>query len=1106
MRVFPSATRFAVSTSVIAFGVAWASSASAAQDTKPVTPAEAQQCATLPTPTERALCDQGQAQPEGSAAQQGELSTLPPQQVEKNKAESGSIVVTGSRIRTSPYTSPDPVTVISPDLELKGGASSTAEILQTNPVAAGSFQLTQTVTGGSFLFSGADGGPGAESLSLRGLGADRTLILVNGLRAGPAGVRGSVAAFDLNVLPRVLIQSIDILKTGASSIYGSDAIAGVVNIHTKQATDGIEIDGFSSMPFDPGGASQDISAAWGKKFGEGRGHIMLAADYNKQDRLTRNDRSYLDCAHENLVDQSGNRMDVLDPRTGQPRCVGPIQNMILVPNVGLGYPTTPNGNPYDILQPLTPGSRLGEFLPPINDPELGLVAPGFIGVPDFCQTVDPATGAPRAPTSADWKQCNTALGVENQYSSLNSNSDVIPASARYTLWADASYELTDNVEAYGEFLWNRRKSDYNNARQLFFDMFTNNDYGFGLPKYFCNPSVNNCSPNEAGDPLSPITGVAVLEPVIEIPSNNQTDVKYTRGVVGLRGDFGDHFLAGGWHYDVSYQQSNSDGDYSQTVVYQDAVDSQEWRTHTCAGTVTSIRHVPCMDINWEDPRILAGDFTPAEKAFLFGVDSGNTTYKQGSFEASVSGHVINLPAGPLGLALGVDWRRDSINDTPGAISAAGNVWGSSTSDPTRGHEITKEAFGEVQVPLIKNTPFIQDLNLSGAARLTDVEAVRQSDGFSENTNGNWTYKVGLNWQTNPWLRFRGTIGTSFRAPALFEEFLGNTTGFLDQRSIDPCVNYGQGVATGALPQRIADRCAALGIPSNYGGVGSSAVDVSGGGIGVLKPETSNAKTFSVVVTPLEGFWSGNHFSVAVDYFDINVKGEISQLGAGNIVYQCMNSNNYPTDPICSLFDRNGSTGPAPFNITQVRDSYININQERNRGVDLTAQMTQDLGRFGKLSLLGQMTWTIEDRTQLFVGGNETSEGTVGEPKWVGDFRLTWDKGPWSFFWGLNVTGGTSDEQNLRDSLGNICIHSNLRNGTVCPVYRLPPQFYHNVSITRNIGDRYQLIVGISNLFNKKPPIVSNADGVITAIGNAPYFATQYDLIGRRAFVSVRAKF
>jgi iron complex outermembrane receptor protein len=511
-----------------------------------------------------------------------------------------------------------------------------------------------------------------------------------------------------------------------------------------------------------------------------------------------------------------------------------------------------------------------------------------------------------------------------------------------------------------------------------------------------------------------------------------------------------------------------------------------------------------MDIDWTDPRILAGNFTPEEKAFLFGTDTGNTVYNQLTGEASVSGDVVHLPAGPVGVALGVQWRRDSINDTPGPVSAAGNVWGSSVSDPTRGHSVTKEAFGEIQVPLIKNTPFIENLNFSGAARLTDVFAQRTADGKSDKSNGNWTYKLGLNWQTNDWLRFRATMGTSYRAPALFEQFLGNTTGFLSQLSIDPCINYG---TNNSLSQRIKDRCAGLGIPADYGGAGSSAVSVSGGGIGVLKPETSRARTFSVVVTPQEGFWSGNRFSVAVDYFDIKVKGEISQLGAANIVFSCFNSDNFPNDPVCSLFDRNPANSSQPFNITEVRDSFININEERNRGVDLTAQMTQDFGNLGKFAALAQMTWSIEDRTQLFVGGDVTSEGTAGEPKWVGNFRFTWDKGPWELFWGLNVIGGTSDEQNLRDFLGGtLCIHSSLRDAEVCPIYRLKPQFYHSVSVTRNIGDRYRLIVGVSNLFNNKPPLVSNADNVISSIGNAPIFGTQYDLIGRRAFVSVQAKF
>src|SRR5690242_5725125 len=324
MRLLLSASRFSLSASVIALGAAWSAPASA-QNSNPVTPTEAQQCSKLPTPQEQALCAQGAAQPEGTAAQSGDIATLPPQQVEKNKAQSGAIVVTGSRIRTSPYTSPDPITVINPDLERKGGASSTAEPLQENPVAAGSVQITDVISAGNFV---NNGGPGVETLSLRGLGASRTLVLVNGRRAGPAGTRGSIDGFDLNVLPSTIIQSVDILKTGASSIYGSDAVAGVVNIHTKTATDGLVVRGFSSVPFKSGGGSWDVSGAWGKEFS--RGHILIAVDYTHHDRLKRGDRDYLDCGHENLFDSTGLRHDIVDPRTGQPRCTGPIQNMLLI--------------------------------------------------------------------------------------------------------------------------------------------------------------------------------------------------------------------------------------------------------------------------------------------------------------------------------------------------------------------------------------------------------------------------------------------------------------------------------------------------------------------------------------------------------------------------------------------------------------------------------------------------------------------------------------------------------------------------------------------------------------------------------------------------------
>lgn len=1086
MRRIPLIALSTVSLTALAIGA----SPAMAQTPGEVTPQEAENCAQLP-PEEQQACLVGMAEAEQPIEESGDIATLPPEEAAEQVAEGSTIVVTGSRIRTSAFNSPDPITIINPDLERQGGENSTAEILQTNPIASGSFQITDIVSAGSFV---TDGGPGAETLSLRGLGAARTLVLVNGRRAGPAGTRGAIAGFDLNVLPSSLIRSIEILKTGASSIYGSDAVAGVVNLLTKTETDGIELRGFASVPFDGGGEQYNVSAAYGKEFD--RGHFLLGADYTHRQRLKRRDRDYLDCTEEYLFDESGDtRMDIVDPRTGEPRCNGAIHNMLLLTNVGLGLPRVDNLT-FTVLQFNNPGDRFDEFLPSYTSTALFGTPAGWFGFP---------TGCTAASTPEQIETCRLSQGLQNTDNQLIRNSDVSPESKRYTFWADAAFEITDNIEVVGELLYNNRKTDFISNRQLFFFQFPGNSPL--LVSFFCDPANDPCQTGDQGDPMNAgFSGNVLFRPVVLVPTGNSTDVDYYRGVAGLRGDFGSNFLGGDWHWDSYVQFSRSDGDYTFPRIFQDAVDTQEWRTQTCAGTVTSIRGVPCLDINWTDPRILAGNFTAEEKAFLFGDDTGNTRFDQLTAEASVAGTLFQLPAGPLGVALGVQWRRDEIDDQPGPVSQAGNVWGQSVAGRTAGFSKTEEAFGEVQIPLVHNTPFVQDLSFSGAARITNVYAERDEDGASASSKNNWTYKLGLNWQTTDWLRFRGTYGTSYRSPALFEQFLGDQTGFLGQLAIDPCVNWQQNLDSGTLPARVAGRCADLGIPGDYGGAGSSALIITGGGIGVLEPETSKAKTISAIFTPTHGLWDGMRFSVAVDYFDIEVQGEIAQLGANNIIFRCLNSDNYPNDPVCSLFTR-AASGSAQFpNILEVRDSFININSQRNRGVDLTAQMSQDLGSMGRFGAIAQMTWQIEDTVELFDGFEQTFEGEAGEPTWVGDFKFTWGKGPWSLFWGTTVIGGTSDEQGLRNARsGDVCFNSTNRGGLICPIYRLDPQFYHSASVTRDVGERFSLTLGVRNLFDTEPPRVSGAFGPISTIGNAPIFGSQYDFVGRRAFINVRAK-
>ena len=1059
------------------------------------TAAEAQDCAALPTQSERDQCAQAESRPEGTPEEAGDPATAPAGETAERQAESGTIVVTGSRLRRSPFTSPDPLTVIDPDLERKGGENDTAEILQTSPVAAGSFQITSLLSAGSFV---TNGGVGAQTLSLRGLGAERTLVLVNGRRAGPAGTRGAIAGFDLNVIPSSIIQSVEILKTGASSIYGSDAIAGVVNLLTKKSTDGIEVRGFASAPLDSGGENYNVSVAYGKEFS--RGHLIAGVDYTHRNELTRGDRDYLTCPEEYIFNTDGDRADIIDPRTGEPRCNGYFSNALQISTQALQPGIT-----YGTIQFNGPGDRLNEFVIPATNTATFQLPAGFFPVSLTCS-------ASATPTQFDL--CRRSIGVLDPIAPQVLSSSILPKLDRYTFWADGSFDLTDDVQLVGEFLYNKRKTHTNGVRQLFFTQFSGQTLGTtssARPAAQCTPAriaANpNCDPTSTGDPLNAgFVGNYFLTPVVPVGTFTGTEVDYYRGVGGVKADL-DKFLDG-WTFDSYVQYSRSEGDYTNHRIFDDAVDLQEFRSRLCLpGQVTRVRGVPCMDIDFTDPRVLRGEFTPAEQAFLFGSETGHTLYKQITAEASVSGDVIDLPAGPVGVALGVQWRRDEIDDTPGDITLSGNVWAQSVSGRTAGFTRSKEAFGEIEIPLVHNTPFIQNLTLSGAARVTTGYAERH-DGEHDTDKNNWTYKLGANWQVNDWLRFRGSIGTSFRSPALFEQFLADQTGFLGQATIDPCIRYGERVANGQLSARIGDRCAALGIAPDYSGAGtSSAVVATGGGIGVLEPETSKAKTFSVILTPPVGLWDGMKVSVAVDYFDIDVRGQITTLGASNIVFSCMDSDSYPDDPTCDLFVRDSNpTSSRNGQIISVRDPFININRERNRGIDVTGRLTQDLGKFGSFSALAQMTWQIEDLFELFRGVEVSDEGESGEPTWVGDFKFNWNKGPWSVFYGLNVIGGTSDEEDLRNSRGgDVCFNSSVRGGLICPVYKLEPQFYHSASVTRDIGENYSLTLGVNNLFDTKPPRVSGSFSPISGIGQAPVFGTQYDLVGRRAFISVRAK-
>jgi iron complex outermembrane receptor protein len=995
------------------------------------------------------------------------VDTTQPAQVEENSG-SDRVVITGSRLRTDSFTSASPMSVITTDSAQVEGIADVASMLQSATIAAGSSQVT-AATSLQFV---TNGGTGTETLSLRGLGATRTLILLDGRRAGPAGTRGSVGPFDLNVIPLSAIERVEILKDGASSLYGSDAIAGVVNIITKKGS-GIDTDLFYSGPLDGGGEELRISGSWGEDYGNLR--FRLTADYHKKQDLARGDRDFFSCGTNYVFNPDGTRADLVDPRTGEIQCAADLawgHNWVYDYN----SPTLFSG-PWQASQNLVQfdrGGNLGNYLPAPIPFESGLIAPpGWYPI-GYEELLRP--GAPFDPYYTP--SARNSRAVTDLKHPFQDQASVYPETERMTIMGSGEWDINDGMTAYAEVLLNRRMNKVNGYRQFWTYQYI---YGYGDGYVYGDPMAIAAGWDIVQDGEFHIIG---LSPLSITDRNDETvSIDYMRFVAGLKGDV---INLPGWSWEISTQFSRSDGDYKQDVIWEDAVGDQNFRSSLCAGTTTRYRGAPCVDVNWYDPDFLAGNMPANYIPYLFGTVKGNTVYEQITTEAYITGDLIDLPAGPLGIVLGGLYQDDRINDTPAQAMQDGELWGDSQAGITTGNDDTRAVFAELGIPLVRDLPFIQSLDLSLSTRYTDVASYGGQD----------TWKVGLNWAVTPEFRVRGSQGTSFRTPSLFELYLAGETSFPRQAAIDPCVNWGNNLALNNITQRIADNCAADGIgPTALGGGGGSATQFASGGYGRLRAETSESRNLGIVWSP-----EFIDLQVSVDYFDITVNDEVSRLGAANILFGCYNSLNFPADELCDLFTRRPN-----LTVNTVQNDYINIASQGNRGIDIEAIYRHDLvdlGLVGDLTVTLQASHQLEDTFTLLPNSPaEDFNGEAGDPKWVGNLGFNWENGPLSVFWGTRYVDSTS---NLAQY-----VEDNGTNWTFLfqpAVFKLStkPYFYHNVSVAYDFPWDLKARVGISNLFDEEPPVVSSNAGY-ARLGDA-VIESQYELLGRTAFVNITKSF
>lgn len=958
-----------------------------------------------------------------------------------------AMTVTGSRISRDTFNSVSPVQVINREETTSAGFASTAAVLQSNTVTGGSEQINNAF--GGYV---TDGGPGANTLSLRGLGPNRTLMLMNGRRVAPAGSRGSVGSADLNVLPNIVVDRIEVLKDGASSIYGSDAIAGVVNVITRDRMDGAEVE-FQHNATEHGGGEE---TRWAAIVGTTRDNWRLSGSLEvyRREEIQLGQRGWAsDCprplfGRDPATGQYGAE-DYIDPVTGEPKCWGLDAGGVTINTLGtayfLGRPGLGNLGYY--------GTYAPEFL--------DLLPPGFDYFNRWRPNAAITDGALPGFEGVD-------LNGRTTFDERMKLESLISPTTNVTGFLQGGRDLNSmgNAEAYFELLATRRES-----RQTGYLQHTV-DYGAGSPLLgeFAGLPAFAAAPADGSTNGLPIAARAFIGWGLY---NNWQEVDFTRAVAGLRGDLGSS-----WNYDGYIMHSKSDADYFTENRLTDRVArSYDVVADGNGGFVCRNQSDGCVAAPVLSADVIAGNLSREYRDYIMQVTQGNTEYTETTFNFGVNGSLFDIPTGgTAGAALGVEYRRAEIDDTPDINSINGNLYGFTSSTPTRGKDTVKEAYAELELPVLSSLPGAEELTFNLSARYTDYD----SYGSDE------TWKLGMLYTPVSWLSLRASRGTSFRAPALFEQFLGATSGF-GNSNIDPC--NGWGGFTDTASNRYLN-CQSLGLPENFQQTNSVTIFTQGGAETGLAAETSDALTAGVVFQPEFAEWFGD-LSFAADYYDIQVNNGVARLSGQQVLNLCYGQSTAEFQAgtgYCGLVQR------AANNSLTVTSGYINVSSDKVRGWDFTARYVRDIGP-GEFRANAVVSHYLEQSGRTFPDDPyEDFSGMIGAPEYTGQLDLTYDIRNWRVRYGMEWVG----------SINGYEYYERYDNVDYRPDYlmEIDDYFLHNLSV-RYSGDDWSVTGGVRNLMDEDPPIIST--GAYTSVGNAPLYSG-YDYFGRVFFFNFTKKF
>ena len=916
-----------------------------------------------------------------------------------DEEENEVIIVTGSRIANSNLTSPSPITSVGElDLSLSNTVNS-EQFLNTLP---------QFIPGNDS--SSNNPGTGEADINLRGLGSNRTLVLVNGRRYVSSNQNPGVV--DLNTIPTSLVEQVDIVTGGLSAIYGSDAMAGVVNFTLKDDFEGAQLDTSYEISEEGDAGIFNADVTVGGDIADGRGNIVFNIGYTYRDSVFQGDRPE---AFFTLNDAGADG----------------------------GFSETGSVN--------IPSTFVLDFSPNYTE-ALGIQAPcdvegtalsddGFCTTDSFGWIFNP-DGAGALPF------INSGPNT-NRYNYAPVNYLQLPQE-RYNIFTAGTYELTDNVEAFGQAVFVSSQTEQLLAPSPVFTTVTvnlDNPFLAGDAESLALLTALSAGDSDGNGVDDAVIATGRRSTEVDARSSKQRNDSFqVQG--GFRGDLGADWR---WNVFGSYGQASTTVSQSGNVSlpdYQAAI--REGRANI-------------FDADGVDPDVVA-EYT------VLGMITGVT--EETVLSADVSGELAGIASPfaetPIGVAFGAEYRENALSTEGTGLGE--DIVGFNQAPDTAGRYDVSELFGELNVPLIEGAAFAEEITLSGAYRFSDYSTVGSVS----------TYMGGVSWTPIEGYRLRGVYQRAARAPNIGELFQPQVNNF--PNIADPCSSgLGGWDALSAEQQTVVNaQCIANGVPAAQVGTAfqvNAQIEGLFGGNPDLQEEVGDTFTIGGVLEP--SFIP--NLAVTVDYFDIQIEDVISNVPSQTIFDLCFIEG---VDSFCQNITR---TPQGPVDI--FNSAAVNAAKLVSKGFDVTVDYTFDLGEFGSINVYNVSTKYTEASfqslpTEAAIDCNGFYGATCGEPspEWSFNTRFDWSMGPWAAR--LRWTHISSLDDDL------------FLDGGEPDLFVPGTDAYDQVDLTGyyDLNEHVLLSLGVENLFDTDYVLIGDA----SAEQSNTYPAT-FDTIGRTWF-------